>query len=630
MPYNPNAVWGSRSPQSPEPSESPSTPGEPAAQEPLGSFAPQEQHPPSFFKRHSVAIFAITLIVLVGFAGLVFYLLLPPSAPNIAIAFTNPGAIVIGEPFPLMVTVSNQSKSSIENAQLTVTLPAGLSFVASGTTPSQRALMIPLGTLNSETSEPPEDIQVVATGDAGTAQTVTALLTYGTPATADTQFASNAATSFAIGSQTALSLNYSAPSSIFSGQNFDLAVNYANNTGQTMNGVELVMQYPPAYHYASASGSAPTDPADTTWDLGTLGPNATGTLVITGNIVGPTQAQYQITGSIGASWSGQNYPSFSAPANFAITPSPLSFAVTLNGSSSYIATAGDSLTYTLTYTNNSPVAFQTANITATLTGRMFDLASLQTKGSFDSRNDTITWYAANTPALASIAPGQSGSVSFSIQTLSSYPIRQIANRNYTLAVAAEIQSPTVPPNTQGSSTISVASLSTKVGGEISLAADGYAKETDIRSFGNTGPYPPKVNQPTTYTIHWDITNYSTDMKDVTVSAYLQSGTTFTGLATSTVPSSTFTVNAGTGLVTWTIPLVPATTGVISPAARAVFQVSNTPAVNQVGQPVTLLGQSSLAATDAFTGQSMQSTANAITTQLPNDPSIGGQNGSVVQ
>ncbi len=630
MPYNPNAVWGSRSPQNPESSEPSTPPAEPSAQGPLGSSVPEEPQPPSFFRRHNIAIFAIVLIVLVALAGVIFYLLLPPSTPNITIAFSNPGAIVIGEPFPLTITVANQSKSSIENAQLTVTLPAGLSFAASGTIPSQRALMIPIGTLNSETSEPPEDIQIVATGDGGTAQTVSASLTYETPAMAKTQFANSAATSFAIGTQTALSLSYNAPSSIFSGENFDLTVNYANNTGQTLNGVEFVMQYPPAYHYASASGSAPIDPANTTWNLGTLGPNATGTLVITGNIVGPDQAKYQLTGAIGASWNGENYQSFSAPANFAVTPSPLSFTITLNGSSSYIATAGDSLNYTLAYTNNSPVAFQAANITATLTGRMFDLASLQTNGSFDSRNDAITWYAANTPALASIAPGQSGSVSFSLQTLSSYPIRQIANRNYTLAVSAEIQSPTVPPNTQGSSTVSVASLSTKVGGAIALAADGYAKETAIPSFKNTGPYPPKVDQPTSYTIHWDITNYSTDMKNVTVSAYLQSGTTFTGLATSTVPSSTFTVNQGTGLVTWTIPLIPATTGVISPAAREVFQVSDTPAVNQVGQPETLLGQTSLTATDAFTGQQMQSTAGAITTQLPNDPSTGGQNGSVVQ
>ena len=268
MPYNPNAVWGSHSPQ---PAGSP----EPQSLQPQPATEQQPEQP-SFFKRHGVAIFAFVLVALVALAGVVFYLLLPPAAPNIAVAFSNPGAIVVGEPFPLTVTVTNESQNSIENGLLTVTLPAGLSFIASGTTPDQRALMIPLSTLSSTTANPPNTIQIIATGDEGTTQTVTAAFTYGTAETAKTQFVKNAATSFAIGSQNAFALSYSAPSSIFSGQDFALAVNYANTTGATLNGVEFVMQYPPAYHFVDSSGSAPIDPAHTTWDLGTLAPNATG------------------------------------------------------------------------------------------------------------------------------------------------------------------------------------------------------------------------------------------------------------------------------------------------------------------------------------------------------------------
>src|SRR6185437_17024674 len=98
-----------------------------------------------------------------------------------------------------------------------------------------------------------------------------------------------------------------------------------------------------------------------------------------------------------------NYPAITAPANFVVAPSPLSFTLTLNNSSTYISKAGDSLNYTLSYTNNSTVAFQTVNIQAVLSGVMFDPASLKTAGAFNSQNDTITWYTANTPALASLA-----------------------------------------------------------------------------------------------------------------------------------------------------------------------------------------------------------------------------------
>jgi len=454
-------------------------------------------------------------------------------------------------------------------------------------------------------------------------------LTYQTIATASTTLSATASTTLTIGTQSALALSYIAPSSIFSGQNFDIAVNYQNDTTGVLQGVQLQMQYPPAYHFIISSTTAPTGAGDNTWDLGSIPANATGTLIITGNIVGPSQAQYQLTGTIGATFSGQNYPAFTAPVNFVVTPSPLSLTIALNNSSTYVATLGDSLDYVLTYKNNSNVTFQSVNISAVLLGKMYDFPSLRTSGSFNSQSDTITWYAANTPQLASLAPGQSGTVDFTIGTQKTFPIHRINDKNYSLSVTAKAQSPTVPPNTAGTNTTSITALTNKVGGVIALTANGFTKETtaDIK---NTGPYPPKVEQPTQYTIHWSVVNYSTDATSVTISAYLQSGTMFTGVATSTVASSTPTYDAGTGLVTWTIPSIAATTGVISPPVQAIFQVSNVPAVNQVGQTVTLLGPTTLSATDEYTDSAVHVTAPAITTLLPDDPSANGQTGDVTQ
>jgi hypothetical protein len=506
-----------------------------------------------------------------------------------------------------------------------------------GGDPTQRVVTETVGTLSSQTINPPQMLMLIATANAGngavpiagTSQTIPATLTYQTAETGGTPYATNANTSLTIGSQSALSLSYEASSSIFSGQNFNLVVNYQNNTTGTLQGVQLQMQYPPAYQFVSTNSAPPIDPADTTWDLGTLAPEATGTLTITGNIVGPVQAQYPLSGTIGANFLGQNYPAFTAPVSFTMTPSPLSFAITLNNSSTYVAKLGDSLNYTLIYTNNSNVAFQTMNISAALFGQMYNFSSLKTSGSFDSENNTITWSTANASQLASLAPGQSGSVTFSIGTKQSFPIRLPSDKNYSLNVTAQIESPTVPPNVAGTNTVSAASLTNKVGGVITLGAAGYVKETSV-AIKNTGPYPPELNQPTEYTIHWDITNYSTDAENVTVSAYLQSGTTFTGQVASTIPSSTPTYDAATGLVTWTIPVIPATTGVITAPAQAVFQVSNTPAANEVGQLVTLMGPTTLTATDGFTSSSVQVSANAVTTQLTSDPSVAGEQGDVIQ
>jgi uncharacterized repeat protein (TIGR01451 family) len=638
--YNPNSIWGSKEKKyvyTPPGEATSYTQASKGGQPPPASKDPRVSGPqqPSFFHRHGFLFFTLGIFLLIALAGFVYYLLLPPATPNIAITFSAPSSVMVGEPFPLTVTVSNESKSVLQNANLNISLPNDLSFV--GEDPSQRAATESVGTLSSQTINPPQTVQVIATANStaspisGTTQTIGAQLTYQTASTATTQFQNTANTSITIGTQSALSLLYSAPSSIFSGQNFAIAVNYENNTTNTLQGVQLAMQYPPAYHFASSSSTAPTGAASNIWNLGTLPANATGTLVITGNIVGPSQAQYQLTGTIGADFSGQNYPAATAPVNFAVTPSPFSLTIALNNSSTYVAGVGDTLSYTLTYTNNSNVTFQSVNISAALVGRMYDFSSLKTSGSFNSQSDAIMWYAANTPALASLAPGQSGTVNFILNTLPAFPIQRINDKNYSLSVTATAQSPTVPSNTAGTNTTSITALTTKVGGEIALSSAGYRSET-TPGITNNGPYPPKVDQPTQYTIHWDIVNYSTVAENVTVSAYLQSGSVFTGVATSTALASTSVpvYNPGTGLVTWTIPFIPATTGVISPPMQAIFQLTNTPAVNQAGQMVTLLGPTTLTATDAYTSSTVTQTAAAVTTQLLNDPSLSGQTGDVTQ
>lgn len=630
--YNPNSIWGSKekkysytppSSANPSPKQKPEDPK-------TSDIVPSE---PSFFHRHQVMFFAIGLLLALGLVGLVVYLLLPPPAPNIAISFSNPGTVVIGQPFPLAITVSNNSNSVLKNAELDIILPPGISFV--GENAGQQAMTEEIDTLSSQTINPPENLQLIATGAQGaqsiaaTTQNISIKLMYQTAETNATQYENDANTSVVIGPEaaSAITLNYSSPSSIFSGQNFNLVVNYQNNTTSTLQGVQLNMQYPPAYNFVRSS-MAPANTANDSWNIGTLAPNATGTLTITGDIVGAPGIPYQLTGTAAANYSGQNYPLYAASqaANYSVTPSPLGISILLNNASNTIARLGEALNYTLNYSNNSNVAFQTLTIQVNLVGQMYDLPSVQTQGSFNSNTNSITWNTANTPQLLSLAPGQSGSVNFSVNTRSAFPS---SGKNYTLQAVAQIQSPTVPPNTAGSSTVSATNLTSEVGGVIAISAKGYSEEP-TPAIKNTGPYPPKVGQATEYTIHWDITNYATDASSVTVSAYLQSGTTFTGQVESNVASSTPVYNSATGLVSWTIPYIPANTGVIGPTAEAIFQVNNTPSVAQVGQNVTLLGQTNVSSTDMFTGQTLSASAPAITTQLQDDTSIESDNRVVTQ
>ncbi len=379
--------------------------------------------------------------------------------------------------------------------------------------------------------------------------------------------------------------------------------------------------------------------------------------------MGQDNALYALGASAIITVQGQPYTVASPSANLVIAASPLSISASLNGlgngaggsanaAGGYIAQQGDTLNYVFTYLNNSSTTFQNVQIKATLIGAMFNFATVQSAASFNSLTNTLTWYPANTPELASVAPGQSGQVTVTVQTKAAFPIRFFGDKNYTLKAQVQIQSATVPAGTTANQTLSLANLQNKVGGAIALEAAGYYHDPGVAALPgatkikNTGPYPPRVDKTTTYTIHWRIKDYATDAQNVTVSATLQSGAMCTGAdasgaagatgngaSTSTVrlsiPSSTLTCDAATGQVTWQVPLVPATTGVVNAPAEAVFQITETPAINQLGATIPLIDAATLMATDGFTGQALSAQGAAIGTDLPDDAS-GPQDRKVTQ
>jgi uncharacterized repeat protein (TIGR01451 family) len=613
MSYNPNAIWTSKKKTYGHPEESSPSVGEkgPEAElkkEPEQMPVASEPKPPrdghSFFRRHGLAFFACGLLVLLAAAlGIAFYLR-PPAKPNVTISFSGSASVPVGVPTVITISSVNNSTMQLTGAVLTVVLPSGISFV--GDDPSETAKEYPLGTIDPG-AVAAQSSTIIVTGNPESLQRINVKLTYNTPNTAQTTFETDGESNMTIG-DSAISVSYAAPQNIVSGQSFTFTVNYENNATTDADNVSFQATFPSVFTFATSS--IPVS-GNNTWNLGTIPAGTSGSFTVTGTIVGPAQAQYQMGGTISLDISGENYPINTQALAFLITQPALSLTITPNNSPTYISSAGDDLQYILNYSNNSNVSFASVNINANLVGQMFDFTSLQTSGAFSSRSDTITWSAANTPALASVAPGESGSVTFTIKTKTAFPIKLLSDKNYVLSVTGTIQSPTVPPNTAGSSTISVTTLQTKVGGAIDLAAVGTLQ---------SGSYPPKVDQPTQYAIQWNIVNYSTDAENVSVSAYLQSGTTLVGAPTSNI-SSVPTYNPGTGLISWNIPAVPAGTGVVTQPIEAVLDVSNVPAVNQVGEDVTLLGASTLTATDSFTGEALQASADAVTTALPDDPSV---------
>lgn len=563
---------------------------------------------------------AVLVVVLVASAA---YYFLKPRGANVGLDFSKPNQVLLGDTFIFSVSASNYSDSILKGAKVSLLLPDGVSFA--GQSQGQRATEETIGDLGPG-SITPKEFNLIATSGANSVKHLEAKLTYSTAENPNTQFEYREGVDLLV-SQPAVSVNITAPQSVFSGQDFEIQMAYLNNTSHDFKNLHLKVDYPPIFKFKRSTVTADS-PSNTSWDLGTLSAASGGTISITGNIVGQEKSFFGFNVSVSADFSGVTYVINTQSVNLSISPAPLSLEVILHNGLDYVAKLEDGLNYSINFKNNSDVVMQNVNISAKLVGEMFDFQKLQSDAALNSLTNALSWSPASTAALTNLAPGQSGSVDFHIQVKNVFPIRFISDKNYTLKVQAQIESPTVPPATTAEKTISVAAIENKVAGKFDLAAEAYWRDASSGIL-NRGPYPPKVNQPTQYTIHWRVVNYATDVSNLVVSAYLQSGARFTGKIKSSI-ASVPSYDPNSGLVSWNIGSVPATKGVISAPLEAVFQVEATPAINQVNRSVPLLSESKAEGTDSFTGLSMSARAQQLDSSVPYDKTVSSQDRTVKQ
>lgn len=562
-----------------------------------------------------VAVFFIFVAAISGSAY--YYFFTRPSGANVAIEFSvNPAQTFVGNLFTLTVPVSNFSDQVLKNAILSISLPDKISYLDGSS--DQRIVEKNIGDIGPGSVNSNNDFKLLALGDAQTLRRIDAKLSYQL-AGSTANFEAKSGVDVSVGQQ-AVDLSFDLPQGVFGGSNFDITVKYQNNSGRDFNeNVILKIDYPSGFQFVKSDNPASAN--NNQWNLGKLTKGTNGSLIITGSVVGAGQSSFDFHGAVSTKFNGKTFTIAEQTGNISISASPLSIYPSVNGSADYVARAGDKIAYTLRYKNDSSDAFQNILIKASLSGEMFDFSSLRTDAAFDPLKNTFTWMTANNPALAQLSPEEEGTVSIELNLKKDFPIRRISDKNYLLKLQAEISSPTVPSGTAASKTISVANMETKIAGKIALGAKALWRDASSGIL-NSGPYPPRVNQPTKYTVHWLLANYSTDVYGVQVSAFLQSGAKWTGVAKSNINNQPI-YDFSTGKVTWDAGDLMATKGVISQRPEAIFQIEVTPAANQVNQFVTFLGETSVEGKDNFTGLQLGDTAQALTTALPDDQTIGG-------
>ena len=561
----------------------------------------------------------VTTAILLGVAGFYFYQGL--TARGVLLEIAHDSEVPLGVPFTVAVNYTNTSRSILKDARLSLTLPEGLSFF--GASLDQRI-----------ESKDPEDIgvggqgkgefKVIALQNSEKVQTISASLDY-VASQLGSRFLRDTSSTVFIG-EPAIRLSVTTPEKILSGEEFEVRIAYENISSSDFSDLELRLEYPPVFKFLRSS--IPSSEGNYLWRLGNLRPGSDGELIIKGSAIGKAESFLEINSDLSVALLGKRYGIDKKTARLSISPSPLSLEIVANNKPEYIAGPGEKLDYTITYRNNTDATFRDVIVKANLIGEMFDFSNINTEGFFSSLTNSIIWNSSAIPSFRSLAPGESGTVHISIAIENDYPSKRLSDKNFRARVNVQIESPTVPANVAAEKTVSYADVETKIKGMAIVDAKAFFRDA-ASGILNKGPLPPRVGMPTNYTIHWVITNFSTDLENAEVRAFLQQGVTFTGATKSNI-SAVPTYNDRTQEVIWKIGNVLATKGVIGQPVEAVFQIAATPSLLQAGQFMPLVSQTELRAKDSFTGLDIFSAAPPITSYLLYDATVTQNQGVVVQ
>lgn len=550
---------------------------------------------------------AVLMAATVG--GCAYYFLAGQTEGDGAgLSFAGPEKIAYGEPFELSVGISNASGAVWKDASVAMSLPDGFVFVDGAGSPS--FISRQLGDVGSgSVTQAAFEVIAIRPEDGAPAETgIVAELSYA-PQGTSAVFEKSAAWQ-APRPEEGVILTVTAPGNVMGGEEFKTVVKYENRGGADIKGLSLGVRYPDSFIPGKASMEAEEeDDEGGVWEIGTLAKGSSDELVLYGRIGEAAKSSFDA--GVFRIVRGVRRSIAKAQAPIESASEPIALEIDANDTADYVAKAGDTITYTISYVVENPANVKKAmTISAEPSSPLFDMSSIEAKDggkvqATSGGQSAIVW---------NLKPGiEGGSVSFTVKVKPDYGITRLSDRNFIVKMRAEAKLGDI---------VVAASHEAKVAGQAQVGAKAYFRDA-ASGIANQGPFPPKVGQATEYTVRWTAKNYATDVQGVTVRGVLGVGVKCTGIVKSTV-SAVPVCDAETGQVSWNIGRMSATSGVLSNPPEAIFQVRLTPTGDMAGKSTMLVGPTTLVATDAFTAIALSSQAPELSTLLPDDPTASGQ------
>jgi len=569
--------------------------------------------------------FAIALVFFATAAVLSLYLLIggtrAVSTDKIAISVQGPTTVAGGDTVPFLITIENRNPVPLSSARLTVDFPEGTRSPDDVTEPLIRYTESIEDVAAGETIEWTvravlfgEEKQIVRLPITFEYRTLDSSAVYVVEKTYDLEITTSP-----------LSINVTALSEAASGQPFTFTIAVRSNATAPLSDIAVRAEYPFGF---SEAGSSLVSESGSLFTLGGLAPGEEKKFTVTGILTGPSGEERTFRFTAGTKKQGTTAALSVAyvfrEITIALAEPFLAADILVNGDASetVVARAGVPIQALLSWTNTLPVPVLDGEITVALTGSALDTNGVTAgSGFYRSIDATVLFDRDTDPGLRRLEPGDRGNGSLTFKTKTGDAFTSLRNPAITLTVSIagrRVGETQVPE--QVSSTITRT---------VQIATDVALSLSAVRTTGpfeNMGPWPPKADAETTYTVMLGLRNTVNGVADGIVSMTLPSYVRFMGLTSPADGSVSY--NSATRQVRWSVGEVVAGTGYGSAERTAAFQIGLTPSVSQKGTSPVLVQGARFSGFDRFTQRSVESAAPSITTETTSDPAYQDNAGEV--
>ena len=419
-----------------------------------------------------------------------------------------------------------------------------------------------------------------------------------------------------------LSLTVDVPETVVPGDSFITTARIRVHTDEPVPNVFLLGKYPFGFETLNTTPTASQD--GRVWNLGTLDPGEEVEIKVEGRFATQSGIERVITFQVGTDLALNSeslnlvYVQHSKAISIDSSAIDLSVSLDGNGSDTLIVGAGKVLSGRATLTNNLGADLYGSQIQVTFEGNALDEDALDPKtGLYQPSTNTIIFNRDTDPKLEILEPTERSTVTFEVPIKSNNELEGV--RNPTLTVLVTITGREVG---QGGGSRPIATQIQKNIQVLSAVDLSMRLLHSTGPFTNTGSWPMRVGNRTTYTLLFDIENTLNTLAGTTVSIPIPSYVEYTGLI-SGVSSSAVAYNVQTGVIQISL-------GDLAPNEErsGALQLAVTPSADQAGNTITIVNAQSVSGVDRFTKQTVQTTVSALTSRITSDPEYTQDKGVV--